>query len=28
MFKDAIKSSTIIVDLNSKHQIEKIKFKK
>jgi len=28
MFKDAIKSSSIIMDLNSKHQIEKIKFKK
>ena len=28
MFKDAIKSSSIIMDLNSKHQIQKIKFKK
>ena len=27
MFKDAIKSSSIIMNLNSKHQIEKIKFK-
>ena len=28
MFKDALKSSSIIMNLNSKHQIEKIKFKK
>jgi D-glycerate 3-kinase len=28
MFKDAIRSSSIIIDLNSKHQIQKIKFKK
>ena len=28
MFKDAIKSSSIIMNLNSKHQIQKIKFKK
>ena len=28
MFKDALKSSSIIMDLNSNHQIEKIKFKK
>jgi D-glycerate 3-kinase len=28
MFNDAIKSSSIIMDLNSKHQIQKIKFKK
>jgi len=28
MFKDAIKSSSVIMDLNSKHQIIKIKFKK
>ena len=28
MFKDAIKSSSVIMDLNSKHQIQKIKFKK
>jgi len=28
MFKDAIKHSSIIMDLNSKHQIQKIKFKK
>jgi len=28
MFKDAIKRSSIIMDLNSKHQIQKIKFKK
>jgi D-glycerate 3-kinase len=28
MFKDAVKSSSIIMNLNSKHQIEKIKFKK
>jgi len=28
MFKDAIKSSSIIMDLNSKHQIQKIKFSK
>jgi len=28
MFKDAIKSSSIIMDLNSKHQIQKIKFRK
>jgi len=28
MFKDAMKSSSIIMDLNSKHQIQKIKFKK
>ena len=27
MFKDAIKNSSIIMNLNSKHQIEKIKFK-
>ena len=27
MFKDAIKSSSIIMDLNSKHQIQKIKFR-
>ena len=28
MFKDAIKSSSIIINLNNKHQIQKIKFKK
>jgi len=28
MFKDAIKSSSIIMELNSKHQIQKIKFRK
>ena len=28
MFKDAVKSSSIIMNLNSKHQIQKIKFKK
>jgi D-glycerate 3-kinase len=28
MFKDAIKSSSIIINLNSNHQIEKIKFRK
>ena len=28
MFKDAVKSSSIIMNLNSNHQIEKIKFKK
>jgi D-glycerate 3-kinase len=28
MFKDAIKSSSVIMKLNSNHQIEKIKFKK
>jgi len=28
MFKDAIKSSSIIMNLNSNHQIEKIRFKK
>jgi len=28
MFKDALKSSSIIINLNSKHQIQKIKFKK
>jgi len=28
MFKDAIKSSSIIMNLNSNHQIEKLKFKK
>ena len=28
MFKDALKSSSIIMDLNSKHQIQKIKFRK
>jgi len=28
MFKDAVKSSSIIMDLNSKHQIQKIKFRK
>tara|TARA_B100000780_G_scaffold146765_1_gene102532 strand:- start:327 stop:1253 length:927 start_codon:yes stop_codon:yes gene_type:complete len=28
MFKDALKSSSIIMDLNSKHQIQTIKFKK
>jgi D-glycerate 3-kinase len=28
MFKDAIKSSSIIMNLNSNHQIEKIKFKR
>ena len=28
MFKDAIKSSSVIINLNSNHQIEKIKFKK
>jgi len=27
MFKDALKSSSIIINLNSKHQIQKIKFK-
>jgi D-glycerate 3-kinase len=27
MFKDAIKSSSIIMDLNSKHQIKKVKFR-
>ncbi|MDB4216488.1 uridine kinase, partial [Candidatus Pelagibacter sp.] len=28
MFKDAIKSSSVIMNLNGNHQIEKIKFKK
>ena len=28
MFKDAVKSSSVIMNLNSNHQIEKIKFKK
>ena len=28
MFKDALKNSSIIMNLNSNHQIEKIKFKK
>jgi len=28
MFKDALKSSSIIMNLNSKHQIQKIKFRK
>jgi len=28
MFKDALKSSSIIIDLNRKHQIQKIKFKR
>ena len=28
MFKDAIKSSSIIINLNSNHQIEKVKFRK
>ena len=28
MFKDAIKSSSIIVNLNSNHQIQNIKFKR
>ena len=28
MFKDALKSSSIIMNLNRNHQIEKIKFKK
>jgi len=28
MFKDGIKNSSVIMDLNSNHQIEKIKFKK
>jgi D-glycerate 3-kinase len=28
MFKDVIKSSSVIMNLNSNHQIEKIKFKK
>ena len=28
MFKDGIKSSSVIMNLNSNHQIEKIKFKK
>ena len=28
MFKDALKSSSVIMNLNSNHQIEKIKFKK
>ena len=28
MFKDALKISSIVINLNSKHQIEKIKFKK
>jgi len=28
MFKDTIKSSSVIINLNSNHQIEKIKFKK
>jgi len=27
MFKDALKSSSIVMNLNSNHQIEKIKFK-
>jgi len=27
MFKDAIKSSSIIMNLNNKHQIQNIKFK-
>jgi D-glycerate 3-kinase len=28
MFKDALKSSSVIMNLNSNHQIEKIKFRK
>ena len=28
MFKDALKGSSIIMNLNSKHQIQKIKFNK
>ena len=28
MFKDALKSSSIIMKLNNRHQIEKLKFKK
>jgi D-glycerate 3-kinase len=28
MFKDAIKSSSVIMSLNANHQIQKIKFKK
>jgi D-glycerate 3-kinase len=28
MFRDAVKSSSIIMNLNSKHQIEKMTFKK
>jgi len=28
MFKDAVKSSSIIMNLNSNHQIQTIKFKK
>jgi D-glycerate 3-kinase len=28
MFKDAVKSSSVIMNLNINHQIEKIKFKK
>jgi len=28
MFKDSVKSSSVIMDLNSKHQIQKIKFRK
>ena len=28
MFKDALRSSSIILDLDSKHQIQRIKFKK
>jgi D-glycerate 3-kinase len=28
MFKDAIKSSSIIMNLNNSHQIEKIRFRK
>jgi len=28
MFKDAVKSSSVIMNLNSKHQIQKIKFRK
>ena len=28
MFKDAVKSSSVIMNLNSNHQIENIKFKK
>jgi len=28
MFKDAVKNSSVIMYLNNKHQIQKIKFKK
>ena len=28
MFKDAIKNSSVIMNLNNNHQIEKIKFRK